>query len=126
MVAPRQSRASTRRHRRGVALIWATLSMVVLLGIVGLAMDTGYCVLTGTQMQAAADAGALAGARIVPVAPTGARTAAADMAGRNTAAGIAVVVDPNADIVIGTYSTTTRTLTPGGLAPNAVRVTVRR
>jgi Flp pilus assembly protein TadG len=109
-----------------MALIWVTVSMVVLIGIVGLALDTGYAVLVGGQLQSAADAAALAGARIVAVAPTGAKTVASNVGGMNTAARAPVRIDPNVDVVVGTFDQGTQRLTAGTANPNAVRVTARR
>ncbi|MEN6478181.1 MAG: Tad domain-containing protein [Anaerolineales bacterium] len=50
-------------HSRGQVLVWVAVLMVVLLAIAGLAIDGGVGLSQRRQMQNAADAGALAGAR---------------------------------------------------------------
>src|SRR2546422_931554 len=51
-----------RKQTRGQALVTMAVSMVVLLGFVGLAIDVGMLMVTRNEMQNAADAAALAGA----------------------------------------------------------------
>jgi hypothetical protein len=109
--------------RRAMALLWVTICMLVMVGFVGLALDTGYAVLVGLQLQHAADAGALAGAQIVRSAPSTVKAASVGIANQNTAAGSTLQVQ-NSDIAIGTFNT--GAFTTGGSAPNAVRVTPRR
>jgi hypothetical protein len=106
-----------------MALIWVGLSMMVLIGVVGLVLDTGYAVLVGQQLQHAADASALAGAQIVMSGPSGVKAAAVSIANQNNAAGSALQVQTS-DVDIGTYSG--GAFTVGGLAPNSVRVTPKR
>ena len=52
----------TQTSRRGIAIIWTAILVVVMIGFVGLACDTGYGLLVAHQLQNAADASALAGA----------------------------------------------------------------
>ena len=49
-------------ERRGTILVLTAVLMVVLLGFVAMTVDVGFIELTRTQLQSAADAGALAGA----------------------------------------------------------------
>jgi Flp pilus assembly protein TadG len=49
------------RNERGISAILIALVMFALIGIVGLALDVGYAYLAKTELQNAADAGALAG-----------------------------------------------------------------
>src|SRR5947209_7498116 len=51
-----------RSGRRGAIAPFAAFLVIVLVGMVAFAVDTGYVVLTRTELQAAADAAALAGA----------------------------------------------------------------
>ena len=51
------------RNERGVTLIFVALTLIVLLGIAALALDIGHLFVTKNELQNAADAGALAGAR---------------------------------------------------------------
>ena len=48
--------------RRGVIMVLTAVLLVVMLGFVAFTVDIGLIQLTKTQLQAAADAGALAGA----------------------------------------------------------------
>ena len=50
---------SRRRRSRGFVLITMVASMVVILSIVGLAIDTGHLQLVKVRMQTAADAAAI-------------------------------------------------------------------
>lgn len=52
------------RTEEGAVLIYASLSLMVLLGFAGLALDGGYAFTQRGRMQVAADAAALAGARL--------------------------------------------------------------
>ena len=54
------------RDESGQVLVFATLAMVVLLGITGLALDVGHAYLVQRQLQASTDAAALAGALDLP------------------------------------------------------------
>ncbi|MEA2672720.1 MAG: putative Flp pilus-assembly TadE/G-like, partial [Chloroflexota bacterium] len=54
-----------RRHSRGQSLVVVALSGIALLGIVGLALDGGMEAGNFRQAQNAADAGALAAARLI-------------------------------------------------------------
>lgn len=56
-----KSKRRSRRLRRGAIAILTAAFLIVLLGMVALALDIGYIVLTDTQLQAAADSAALAG-----------------------------------------------------------------
>ena len=59
-----QAKANTNKHR-GIALVWVTLTLFVLLAILGLMLDWGLVYVVGHQLQNAADAAALAGSRYV-------------------------------------------------------------
>jgi Flp pilus assembly protein TadG len=122
--------------QRGVALIYAVLLGMVLIGFLGIAVDSAYILSTKQQLQHAADAAALAGARQVkaelnPLYPA-TRKSAMDIAASNDAASISVKLDPNVvnlgdgDIVVGVWDKDTRTFTPSLLGPNAVQVRAKR
>src|ERR1043166_9626615 len=95
---------------KGVAIVWVAVLGVLLITLVGLAMDSGVVYLAGTHLQVAADASALAGAQFVrdpnPLVP---RNHAQAIALENKALGTPVSLDPNAgnadtgDIVLGHY-----------------------
>ncbi|MBI3835247.1 MAG: hypothetical protein HY287_13035 [Planctomycetes bacterium] len=123
--------------RRAMALVWVAVMGFALIGFIGLAMDVAVTYLAGTNLQVAADAGALAATRFVRDTDLSlARNAAVNIAHENKAAGIPVSVDPGSDVVIGHYfrfAQTGKCGTPPcfltNLAidtPNAVRVYARR
>ncbi len=115
--------------RRGSILVLSAFMMVFLVGFVALAVDTGMIALARTQLQCAADAGALAAADALGGDMTAAQTAAQTFAQDNVAGGAAVSVTPASDIVFGTWSNSSLTFTPlTGTAisgANAVQVTCR-
>jgi Flp pilus assembly protein TadG len=130
------SRASGERGQRGVALIFAALLGLVLIGFLGIAVDSAYVLSTKQQLQHAADAAALAGVRQVkteldPLYPL-TRKSAMDIAASNAAAKVSVKLDANVanipagDIVVGVWNKDTRTFTPSLLGPNAVQVRAKR
>jgi len=113
-------------------LIWVAVIAVFVVGLVGLAIDTGQVVLAAHRLQNAADAAALAAAQLVKTDPDQARAAAVQVGAANQAANAPVLLDANVanvadgDIVIGRFDRTTGTFTVTTTAPNAARVTARR
>jgi Flp pilus assembly protein TadG len=118
--------------RRGFSLVMISLTLVVLMGFIGLACDVGYGLLVAHQLQNAADAAALAGAGRLKSGQDDARLAAIDVAALNSAATASLILDYNAtnvadgDIVIGRFDRENRIFTPGTEAPNSVKVVARR
>ena len=112
-------------RRRGVALMFITIMLVVLLGMVAMAVDIGYVVLTRTQLQVAADAAALAGAAYMGQSREAVVAAARKFAAYHTAAGKPVEL-ADSDVEFGTWNSGTRVFTPTGILGNAIRVTARR
>ena len=117
-----QQYSSTHRKHRGIALVWVAMTLLVIFALGGLMLDWARVCVAGHQLQNAADAAALAGARYVSVLndPTvegwrDARQVAQQYAAANPAAQLAVNVQLNADnsdnpaagsgddIVIGRY-----------------------
>jgi hypothetical protein len=119
-------------RRRGVSLIWGAVTLLVLVGFMGLALDTGHVLLTAHQLQNAADAAALAGARAVRDDLDEARAAAVFVAAANAAAKTPVELYlndgnvPAGDIVLGRYDRGDGSFDPADLSPNAVKVVARR
>ncbi|MEM6331392.1 MAG: pilus assembly protein TadG-related protein, partial [Planctomycetota bacterium] len=58
--AARSGRAAGRHPRRGAILVLSSLLIIVVCAMAAMAVDTGYMMLVKTQLQVAADAGALA------------------------------------------------------------------
>lgn len=129
---PTAGRTTPRRRDRGIALIWVAITFVVLLGLVGLALDTARVLLTAHELQNAADAAALAGVRLVRTNVEQARLAARTIAAANTAENVSVTVPDNPDndetgrIVIGRFDRETLTFEATLTAPNAVKVIAGR
>lgn len=125
-------------------LVYIGLALVVFILMAGLAIDMGFMYATKTQLQNAADAGALSGAlkmKKVGLPHDGsqalARQWAITTAQRNIAAGLNVQLASNGtntisdanDITVGHWNESTRTYTPGGGAANifnAMQVRTRR
>jgi Flp pilus assembly protein TadG len=56
-------RRSTRRHRKGIFLVWATFLIIPIMAFVAMAIDLGVVMTARSQCQNAADVAAMAGAR---------------------------------------------------------------
>jgi hypothetical protein len=117
------------------------VALVLLIGMVGIAIDAAYVGTVAQQLQNAADASSLAAVQVVkseanPLDPTNpfplTRKAAVLAAKSNDAASTAVKLDPNpsndptGDVVIGFWDANKQNFTPDLLNPNAVRVRARR
>jgi Flp pilus assembly protein TadG len=116
---------------RGAALVWGTVTTAILMLFASLAVDLGRVMVARSELQAAADAAARAGAYNfqATLSPSSAVSAAVASASENRADTSSVTLDPNLDVQIGLWDETTRTFTPSpSRTPydNAVRVTARR
>src|SRR5438105_3516900 len=74
---------STTRNERGQVIVLTVIALTVLLGMSALVLDVGAWFHTKRQLQATADASALAGAQALPDSPGSAYTMALDYAGKN-------------------------------------------
>ena len=74
---------STLRDQRGQAMVLAVLFLAVLLGIAAAVLDVGAWYRADRQLQATADASALAGAQALPDSQTEAASLALSYAGKN-------------------------------------------
>jgi Flp pilus assembly protein TadG len=113
------------RDQRGGVLPLVGLSLMVILGFAALAIDVTHQRALDAQLEATADAAALAAASQLPNEST-AREAALDYAESNMPPdqhGTVLVED---DIVFGTWYEETRQFVVGGPVTNAVQVTTRR
>jgi hypothetical protein len=139
--------SSTLNNQTGVSAVLLALTLVALMGFAALAVDLGYLYSARNELQNAADAAALAGARELGLiysdpnlVPPGSmesfvlagdqlmavQAAASGVAFKNVAAGANVTL-ANDDIEIGRWSGVDLTdSAPPYVRPDAVRVTARR
>ena len=111
------------REESGAILPVAVLCLTVILGMGALAIDVTRGFVARDQLQASADAAALAGASLV-FDQTASRAAALQYGNLNAPTGAGTVISA-ADVVFGTWNSGTRTFTAGGANPNAVQTTTR-
>lgn len=100
-----------RHARHGVALVYVTMTMVVLVGFVSLAIDVGHVWLVHTELQHAADAAVRYGLAGLATSPATAQSNAVAAAADNTADGSPVVLNPATDIDFGTWNASSQTFT---------------
>ena len=99
----------SRQKNKGIAILWLAVTLIILVLFMGLSIDGARFYVAAHQLQNAADAAALAGARIVRVDQDEARNQAQYIGGENSTLGDSVVLnlnsgnDPNGDIVIGRF-----------------------
>lgn len=112
------------KNERGATAVIVSILMVVFIGFTALSVDVGHLYVAHNELQNAADAGALAGARFLYTADGASVNAGADTIAHNAAVAnmserLAVEVDlPAGDVQRGHWSFTTRTFTPNdSLAP---------
>ncbi|HEY7687399.1 MAG TPA: TadG family pilus assembly protein [Dongiaceae bacterium] len=110
---------------RGSVLPIVGLCMLAILGVAALAIDIGYQQTLQTQLEATADAAALAAANQLPNKKK-ALEAAEKYAELNMPHDQHGYVLHRNDVIFGTWHADSRTFLPGGKDPNAVRVTVQR
>jgi Flp pilus assembly protein TadG len=117
-------------NRQGSIAILAALFLVITFAFVAFSIDFGYIVVTKSELQNAADAGALSGARKLSKGRQEAITAAQLWASRNKAAGQSVETVVTQDIEIGRWDDATASFIvipeTSNEVPTAVRVTCRR
>jgi Flp pilus assembly protein TadG len=77
------SRGRVRRDESGLALVWMTLFLMVLLGFAAIAVDIGHGYLVAQRAQNAADAAALAGTIYLPADLATAQSTAVTVASSN-------------------------------------------
>jgi hypothetical protein len=100
---------SSNHKRKGIAVIWMAIMFMVILGFMAVMLDYGRAYLAVHQIQNAADAAALAGARYVPIVHdpnTGvtelniAKDVAYDYGQMHVAANLNVFLDPDKTTVV--------------------------
>ncbi len=119
-----------KKQRRGAVAVLAVLCLVFVVAFLAFAIDWGYITVTESELQNAADAGALSGARALPSGRDAAISAAQLWAGKNLAAGQPVVIVASEDVEIGRWDVDAGILNvipaDSDQSPDAVRVTCRR
>ncbi|MBS0152441.1 MAG: hypothetical protein JSR31_16015 [Nitrospira sp.] len=127
----------------GTVAVMSAVFLLVLLAMGAAAIDIGHALVARTELQTAADAGALAGTRALGkiyegMTPAAQQTYTLTGGGRativaavqatavaNKAAGVPVTINTT-DVAVGTWNATTRVHTPTVNQPKAVRVWARR
>src|SRR5215212_5979410 len=99
-----ENNATKAMARRGASLIWVTVSFTTMIAFASLAVDFGRVQVAKTELLEAADAAARAGAGSLPSGTTAARNEAVRIAALNQAAGLAVTLDPAADVEFGLWA----------------------
>ena len=130
------------KDTRGAVAVTVSLVLVVLLGFGALALDISNAMIARNELQNVADASALAGARqlgliyaaLPPTTPytgyvlsdpSAVTTAVTSVASVNQARQVLISINA-ADVEIGVWNSTSRTLAPGNVGATGVRVTARR
>src|SRR5690606_36017397 len=101
------------------------LLIVFMMGVMAFAIDLGYIVLVRTQMQTAADAGALAGAAATFMGTETAEEEALRFIGYNEAGGHPIKSD-DVDIRFGMWNSDSRVFSQNNSEPEAIEITIRR
>lgn len=116
-------------NRRGSALVYVTLGMVVLIGFASLAVDYARVQLVKGELQAAADAAARHAVTGLRTDTNTAKANAIAAAQQNTAAGSAVTLDSKDDIEFGVWDSNSRSFNvlngSWQASATAVRITAR-
>ena len=131
------------RNSRGAAAVMVALTLTVLLAMGAAAIDIGHALVARNELQNAADAAALAGARTLGIAYEGMTpaqmatytltggdqaaivAAAQTTSALNQAAAVNVAVNA-ADVQVGLWNSGTKTFTPTANQPRSVRVVTHR
>src|SRR5687767_8662221 len=111
------------KRRRGSIMIYTVIALPVLLLVVGLSVDWGRVQVNRVELRRLCDGAARYAVTGVADGTTLAK--ANWIAGQNGVDGQTVTFAA-ADVVTGTWSTSSKTFTPGGSSPNAVRVRSQR
>jgi Flp pilus assembly protein TadG len=115
------ARAGGRRDRRGIALVYATTVMTIMIMFTSLAVDMGRAQLAKTELHAAADAAARYGAQ--GYANSAVTSNAVAAAAENKVDGMPLALQ-NSDITLGVWNNGAFYTSGSGMS--AVRVTARR
>ena len=118
------------RQPKGSIAVLAVFCLIIAATFLAFSVDWGYITVAESELQNAADSGALSGARALHKSREAAIAAAQLWAGKNTSSGSPVQTVPEEDVEIGVWddeSATFRAIAESSdETPNAVRVTCRR
>ena len=109
--------------RAGGVSIWVAASLVAVVGMAGLAVDSSYFFVMSNRLQISADSAALAGSNFLDD-ETALRAEAVKYAQMNLAEDDQIL-DPTDDVLTGNWDHDARIFTAGGTPLNAVKVTTR-
>lgn len=116
--------------RRGIIVIWAAFSLVLVLVFLAFSADIGYTVVIESELQNAADAGAMAGARRIPLGRATVVAEACLWANKNLIASNRPPDTRPTDVELGIWDSANAQFSPLPAtldeSANAVRVTCRR
>ena len=114
-----------RSDRRGIVLVLSAVLIVVVCALAAMAIDVGFMMLVKTQLQVAADAGALAAGNSLHLSRSEIKAVGKDFTTKHVAGG-RKIRKKEAKVEIGIWDADTDTFTPSGGVGNAVRVTASR
>ncbi|MGD0390364.1 MAG: TadG family pilus assembly protein [Tepidisphaeraceae bacterium] len=117
-------------RRRGIAVIYVMLALIVMLGFCSLAVDLGRVQTAKTELRRAVDAAARSGAAFLPQGTDAVQNAALAIASKNKVDNLFLTLN-TADVQVGVWNKSTQTFSKSGSADNvttfnAVQVIGRR
>ncbi len=121
---------SLRSRRRGTAIIWTVVMVMVMMAFTSLAVDLGRVITTKTELRRAADAAARAGVAVLSGSVTNStvQNTVKNMAALDKANNASITVN-NSDIQWGVWNAAAKTFTSSANANssgvNAIKVTTR-
>ena len=108
-------------ERHGGIIVLTAVLMIVMLGMMAFAIDMGFIVNARTEAQRAVDAGAYAGAALLPQGTAASEAEALALVGQNPVSGAAAGAH-STTIEFGHWDEATRTFAISADKPSAIRV----
>ncbi len=121
----RRLRPSRAAIRKGNIVVLAGFLMTATAGMLAFSIDSGYMLVVKSQLQAAADSAAMAGASVMGSTQLDPVATAKTYAAYHKAGGVPVTLQ-SSDIEYGTWDIAAQTFTKTNMVSNAIRVTTRR
>ncbi|MCA9173597.1 MAG: VWA domain-containing protein [Planctomycetales bacterium] len=113
------------RSRRGATLAWTALTLVLLCAMAAFSLDIGIMMLAKTELQLAADSGALAAGNAMDNTAADIQLIASEFATSHSVVG-KQVTGSEVNVELGNWNSEQRDFAAGNQIGNAVRVTVTR